>query len=155
MSKGQGHSTGSNNESIIIALTRYIIQDVYKYKVLYKYLELIWYLKDTIKIPVFTWKRYLLDTEVGLKRYQYQFGLIVSSPPTCHGYFSSILPFFNASLSLRYKTLTLTFQGFSCNISCNFLVSCNFIVIFIDFSKIRHFWAKRIPLRYQIFRKVS
>ena len=40
-----------------------------KSKVRYKYLELIWYLKDTKKIPVFTWKRYLLDTEVGLKRY--------------------------------------------------------------------------------------
>ena len=129
--------------------------DLPQIKVRYKYLELIWYLKDTKKIPVFTWKRYLLDTEVGLKRYQYQFGLNLSSPLTCHVYYSSILPFFNASLSIRYKTLTLTFQGFSCNTSCNFLVSLNFIVIFIDFTKIRHFWEKRTPLRYQIFRKVS
>ena len=47
--------------------------------------------------------------------------------------------FFYASLTLLYKALTLTFQGFSCNISYNILVRLNFIAIFIDFSKIRHF----------------
>ena len=124
-----------------------------KCKVRYKYLELIWYLKDTIKIPVFTWKRYLLDTKVGLKRYQYQFGLFVSSPPTCYSNYSSILPFFNASLQPSVQNLDTYFSRVA--ISCNLLVSFSFTVIFIDFSKIRHFWAKRIPLRYQIFRKVS
>ena len=87
-------------------------------KVRYKYLELIWYLKDTIKIPVFTWKRYLLDTKVGLKRYQYQFGLIVSLPPTCHGYHCSIPPF----LILAW-TLTHFFKGSVAINHVNFLVS--------------------------------
>ena len=91
-------------------------------KVRYKYLELIWYLKDTIKIPVFTSKRYLLDTKVGLKRYQYQFGLFVSSPPTCHRNYSSILPFFNASVQnldtyfsrvqLQYHVIFLLYRYF-------------------------------------------
>ena len=33
---------------------RIVAMDEDIYKVRYKYLELIWYLKDTIKIPVFT-----------------------------------------------------------------------------------------------------
>ena len=36
---------------------------------IYKFPKLFWYHKDNIMIPVLLWKRYLLDTKLGLERY--------------------------------------------------------------------------------------